>query len=331
MRCPRCHNENPDDGRFCTTCGLPLSQEAANDPTWRNPRKPSKVGGFVLGVLKAACYVILFLMVQSGVIGAYSGYYSMGLGTNVSPYDLYDMVIEAVYSHLSVLMLISGVLTILILAIFFALRRKSLITESRLTPVSPKSLLLCALIGTALNVVVSVTISLLPLPAAWFEGLEDQYAYLGESNIWLELLSTAVVTGLLEEIIFRGLAETRLRRGMPRGVAMVGSALIFGMCHGTPIAIGYATLLGLLFSLLDNGVGKWLDRRCDSILPSVVTHMFFNACGLWFVTEDTLLILAMYLICGGVLLGSLYLYFRRKPEETLAEEQEQAPKQVEKE
>lgn len=312
MRCPRCHNENPDDGRFCTTCGLPLSQEAADDPTWRKSRKPSKVGGFVLSVLKAACYVILFLMVQSGVIGAYSGYYSMGLGTNVSPYDLYDMVIEAVYSHLSVLTLISGVLTILILAIFFALRQKSLITESRLTPVSPKSLLLCALIGTALNVVVSVTISLLPLPEAWFEGLEDQYAYLGESNIWLELLSTAVVTGLLEEMIFRGLAETRLRRGMPRGVAMVGSALIFGLCHGTPIAIGYATLLGLLFSIL--------DRRYDSILPSVVTHMFFNACGLWFVTEDTLLILAMYLICGGVLLGSLYLYFRRKPEDDAVEE-----------
>lgn len=271
-------------------------------------------------MLKAACYVILFLMVQSGVIGAYSGYYSMGLGTSVSPYDLYDMVIEAVYSHLSVLTLISGALTILILAIFFALRQKSLITESRLTPVSPKSLLLCALIGTALNVVVSVTISLLPLPAAWFEGLEDQYAYLGESNIWLELLSTAVITGLLEEIIFRGLAETRLRRGMPRGVAMVGSALIFGLCHGTPIAIGYATLLGLLFSIL--------DRRYDSILPSVVTHMFFNACGLWFVTDDTLLILAMYLICGGVLLGSLYLYFRRKPEET--EEETEVSEQVKK-
>lgn len=318
MRCPRCHNENPDDGRFCTTCGLPLTPEAASDSTWQNtaPRKPSKVGGFVLGVLKAACYVILFLMVQSGVIGAYSGYYSLGLGTNVSPYDLYDMVMEAVYTNLSVLTLISGVLTILILAVFFALRRKNLLTESRLNPVAPGKLVLCAFIGTALNVVVSVTISLLPLPEAWFEGLENQYAYLGESNLLLEILSTAVVTGLVEELIFRGLAESRLGRGMPKGLAIFCSALIFGLCHGTPIAIGYATLLGLLFSII--------DKKHDSILPSVIAHMFFNACGLWFVTEDTLLILAMYLICAGVLVGGLYLYFRQEKEENVPEETKDA-------
>lgn len=291
----------------------PWQANAEQPDTWSpvQQRKPSKVGGFVLSLLKAACYVILFLVVQSGVIGAYSGYYSLGLGTGISPHEAYDRVMEAVYANLTVLTLISGILTILILAIFFALRRKNLMTESRLTAVSPKALFFCALIGTALNVVVSVTISMLPLPEAWFEGLDAQYAYLGESNLLLEILSTAVVTGLVEELIFRGLAESRMRRGMPTVLSMIGSALIFGLCHGTPIAIGYATVLGLVFSLL--------NRRYDSILPSVVTHMFFNACSLWFVTEDTLLILAAYLICGGVLIGGFYLYFRREAEPEMAE------------
>lgn len=308
MRCPRCNQENPENGQFCTGCGLPLTPEAYDHV--QRDRKPSRAGAFVKGVLKAVCYVALFLGVQSAVIGLYSGYlaasYSTGLGYGQELYDIYDKVMTEVYSNISLLTLISGVLTILVLALFFALRQKSLLTECRLCAVTPKALLLCALMGTALNIVVSVTISMLPLPEAWFEGLDSQYAYLGEGNIFLELLSTAVVTGLLEEMIFRGLAETRLRRGMPKGLAVVVSALLFGLCHGTPIAIGYAFFLGGLFSLL--------DRRYDSILPSAVAHMFFNACALWFVTEDTLLILAAYLICLGVLIGGLFLYFRQEPE-----------------
>ena len=312
MRCPRCNQENPENGQFCTGCGLPLTPETYDQAQLQQEIKSSRVLKFVVSVIRAVFHVALFLGVQSAVIGLYGGYlaasYSIGLGYGQDSYDIYDKVMTEVYSNISLLMLISGVLTILVLALFFAMWHKNLLTECRLCAVTPKALLLCALMGTALNIVVSVTISMLPLPEAWFEGLDSQYAYLGEGNIFLELLSTAVVTGLLEEMIFRGLAETRLRRGMPMGLAMVGSALLFGLCHGTPIAIGYAFFLGILFSLL--------DRRYDSILPSVVAHMFFNACALWFVTEDTLLILAAYLICLGVFIGSLYLYFRRGPETT---------------
>lgn len=286
-------------------------------------KSPTRAGRFLSGIAKAVCYVLLFVLIQSSVIGLYSMYYALGemggalTGAYTDPYampdtflqDMSEELMQAVYENISVLTLISGILTILFLAIFFALRRKNLFAECGLRPVKPSALLWCALAGTAFNVVLSVTISLLPLPEAWFAGLDEQYQYLGEANILLEILSTAVITGLVEEVIFRGLSESRMRRGMPVWLAVILSALLFGVCHGTPIAIGYATLLGAVFSVM--------NRRYDSILPSVVMHMFFNAAALWFVTDDTLLVLAMYLICGGVLLGSLYLYFRRPAEENV--------------
>ncbi len=332
MRCPRCQQENPEGGQFCIRCGLPLTPEAQAAYAMDAPRRnsPSRAGRFLSGIAKAVCYVLLFILIQSSVIGLYSMYYAVGEMGGIFAdaysdpsalpetfvYDMSEELMQAVYENISVLTLISGILTILFLAIFFALRRKNLFAECGLRPVKPSALLWCALAGTAFNVVLSVTISLLPLPEAWFAGLDEQYQYLGESNILLEILSTAVITGLVEEVIFRGLSESRMRRGMPGWLAVILSALLFGVCHGTPIAIGYATLLGAVFSLM--------NRRYDSILPSVVMHMFFNAAALWFVTNDTLLVLAMYLICLGVLLGSLYLYFRHPAEENEPDEMPEA-------
>lgn len=126
MRCPRCNQENPENGQFCTGCGLPLTPEAYDHV--QRDRKPSRDGAFVKGVLKAVCYVALFLGVQSAVIGLYSGYlaasYSIGLGYGQDSYDIYDKVMTELCNNLTLLMLISGVLTILVLALFFAMWHK---------------------------------------------------------------------------------------------------------------------------------------------------------------------------------------------------------------
>lgn len=329
MRCPRCQQENPEGGQFCIRCGLPLTPEAqsASDLYAKKQKRTSAAGRCVAGILKAVCYVLLFLLVQSAVIGIYGAYYTVGKmpGMLNGSYNMQDDLLaglseeltQAVYENISLLTLISGVLTILFLAIFFALRHKYFFAECGLCPVPLKTLVYCALAGAALNVVLSVSISLLPLPESWFTGLDEQYQYLGQGNLLLEILSTAVLTGLVEEVIFRGLSESRMRRGMPGWLSVILSALLFGVCHGTPIAIGYAAFLGAVFSLL--------NRRTGSILPSVVMHMFFNGTALFFVTDDPLLALSLYLICGGVLLGSLYLFVRQTAPAPVPAENEQNP------
>jgi len=298
----------------------------------RRHRRNSRAGQCIAGIAKALCYVLLFFTIQTAVMSIYGMAYMAGemagdMASLYGSYDpsspfmmdedyMYDMsekLMEAMMDNLSLITLISGVVNILFLTVFFKLRRKNLFEECGIRAVPIPRLLWCALIGSSLNVVLSVTISFLPLPTAWVEGLAEQYASIGEEkNLFLGLLATAVMTGLIEEITFRGLAESRLRRGMPGWAAIVLSALIFGICHGTPIAVGYSALMGVLLSLI--------SRRGKSILPAVTTHIFFNAAAYWFVTEDSLLVIALYFICIGVLLGSLFMYFRReKPEDEDAE------------
>ena len=109
--------------------------------------------------------------------------------------------------------------------------------------------------------------------------------------------------GFLEEIIFRGLVLSRLKRGLGRVAAIIVSALIFGWLHGVPLAVAYATVLGLVFGLL--------TERHKSILPTVVCHIFFNATSFFLVTEDAFLLLSLYFLSIVVLFVGSYILFKK--------------------
>ena len=297
MKCPRCQSELWDGDRFCPNCGCPRPR----------PASPFKKG--ITALAKAVGYVLLFLAVQSATSGVYSGILTvqslLASGGNLTDTELYDRILTALYQNMSVISLISGVLTILILALFFTIRHKNMFAEIHLTKVKPSIVLWAAAAGVAFNIFVSVTISLLPLPDAWFEGLEEQYAYLGEgSSLLLEILSTSLLTGFLEETIFRGLVDSRLRTGLPTWLSVILSALIFGLCHGTPIAIGYAFVVGVVFSLL--------FLRHGSILPSMACHMCFNLTSFFLVSDNPVLLLGLYLVSIGAMLFAFYSLFKRE-------------------
>ncbi|MBQ7923144.1 MAG: CPBP family intramembrane metalloprotease [Clostridia bacterium] len=293
MLCPNCHNEIAPHERFCTRCGMPIRRESGAAKKFK-----------ALG--KAILYVFVFLIVQGIVSGTYSAAFTvqtmMSNGGVLTDRDM-ETILENVMSNISLITLISSVLTILVLALVFGLRRKNLFTEACIRPVPFSTLLLCAVMGTAFNVVISITLGFIPLPESWLLGLEEQYSYVGEgASLLLDILSTAVLTGFVEELVFRGLVDSRLRRAFPKGVTILLSCLIFGLCHGTPIAVIYAAVVGILFSLL-----TW---RYDSILPSAVAHMFFNLTSFWLVFENPILLLGIYFISIAVMIISLYVLLR---------------------
>ena len=70
-------------------------------------------------------------------------------------------------------------------------------------------------------------------------------------------------------MLFRGAIEGFfLRKGIKPAVAIVVSAIIFGVIHANPAQIFFAFILGLIFG--------WMYYRTGSILPSVVGHVLNN-------------------------------------------------------
>lgn len=87
----------------------------------------------------------------------------------------------------------------------------------------------------------------------------------------LQFALTLLVAGLVvpfgEELLFRGVLYTWLRRwGVV--VAMVVSALIFGLNHGINVVFPATAILGLLLALA--------YERSGSIWPGVVGHILYN-------------------------------------------------------
>lgn len=88
---------------------------------------------------------------------------------------------------------------------------------------------------------------------------------------WFDLYFGLFLTGVVEELIFRGLAFTALTRaGLPTWAVFGLSSLVFGAIHWSLglAAVASTALIGALFM-----VCMWRTR---SVLPLIVAHFVIN-------------------------------------------------------
>jgi len=88
-------------------------------------------------------------------------------------------------------------------------------------------------------------------------------------DLFLAVLVVGVLAGSAEEIFFRGYMQSRLVQRLPRGVAVLVTAVCFGVFH-------LDWLHGLLALILGVYLG-WLTELTGSALPAVVCHVINNA------------------------------------------------------
>lgn len=216
---------------------------------------------------KAAAYLLLFLLSQllvSLVITVAVCLFCMLETGSIDPL----LLTEQIYAYSAQISLISNLIVLAVLAIFFLIRHKSPLTETGLVKTPPR--LTAAGGALALLLYVLVILILSALPESWMESYAEASSYLSDTGA-LAFLSTALIAPLTEEVIFRGLIQSRLSRVMPGWLAVLLSALLFGLCHGQPVWMGYAFLLGLVFG--------FIALRARSVLPTVAAHVVFNTIG----------------------------------------------------
>ena len=163
----------------------------------------------------------------------------------------------------------SGVLALVIYWIRFAVRKKSFLKEVELKKVPVKNLLPVIILAPCANVVLSMAMSYFPWPQGWMEAyMENSSIIDGSLMSWL---TAVVMAPLLEEIVFRGLVYTRLKKGMPAIAAAIVASLAFGLCHSGIIWVIYATALGLVMT--------WIFEKYQSLVANILFHLFFNLMG----------------------------------------------------
>lgn len=211
---------------------------------------------------KSVCYLLLFVGMQTLVVLPASVYLGVAAALGGDVDALYAQFMDDTMAYT----LISGLLTTAVVIGFYRFRRRPMAEALWLRGVDGSTLLTGAALAPALYLIVGGALSL--LPEAWLESYNEASAGI-DSGTLTGVLAVAVVAPVVEELIFRGLMLNRLSRVMPGWLAAVLSSAAFGVCHGHPVWFAYAFVLGAFFA--------FLDLRAQSILPSILGHVAFNA------------------------------------------------------
>ena len=100
------------------------------------------------------------------------------------------------------------------------------------------------------------------------ERLGELLGKQGRLDLGTALVLVALLPAVAEEVTFRGVVLAGLRQSGSRWIAVVGSALVFGLFHVNPYHVVAAFAVGLLLG--------WVALESGSLLPGVLIHLVNN-------------------------------------------------------
>lgn len=226
----------------------------------------------VKGILAALGKSVLYLLFFAAVQVLLPFVYGIGIAADAAINRGADLaqgaqaVAERLLDGLSALTLLACLIIAAALLLWFQLRKRPLGEAAGLRPCSGWTVGFCAFGAMGLFVLINLVLAL--LPENWMAEYGKAMRLSTETGL-VPALAVAVSAPLAEELVFRGIIQSRLERAMPVWIAIVLQAALFGFIHGTPVQIGYAFVIGVIFGIL-----RW---RTGSILPTIAAHAVFNA------------------------------------------------------
>lgn len=218
--------------------------------------------GVLIALAKCILFFALYLLMQIVSVALIT--LALGLSSPEKLDYLTQMSVE--------LDIIAGCITILIFALLAKLFKTSLSEMAHFNKMPPRFILSMIVMGVATSYIVAMVLTGLELldliPDSWVQVQNDTYEDVISASPLLQGLFVGIIAPLLEEILFRGCMLGTLKKEMHPWIAICISALFFGLAHGTPLGIIYATVLGLIMG--------WLMVRFNSILPSILFHVAYN-------------------------------------------------------
>ena len=118
-------------------------------------------------------------------------------------------------------------------------------------------------------------IFVLDIMAEWFQlPNEMEGVFNNLSNSLVGALSIAILGPIAEEFIFReGILGYMLRSGMNKWVAIMASALVFGIIHLNPAQVPFAAGIGFIFGII--------YYRTGNIVITSILHILNNSVAVW--------------------------------------------------
>ena len=224
---------------------------------------------------KAALYFILFIAMNflAGMVfgTVITTQLIMESGGRIDQDAMTWQIADAIQQNLILITMISGLLTLLTLFIFFKVRKKKVLHEVGISRVKTKALVWPVLLGVSFYLFISLIMGILPIPKSVMDQYSSASGLLFDGNIVISCFAALIVAPVAEEVIFRGVILSRLSRSMPAAVAAGVSSVLFAVVHGNIVWMSYTFVLGLVLC--------YVCIKYRSVIASIVVHFIFNLVG----------------------------------------------------
>ena len=249
---------------------------------------------------KAVVYFGVYLLTQVLVSVVYSTVLStqmtmemMATGEELDVMAMTEALTAELMGRLMEMTFVAGLVTLLIFWLVFLIRKKKLTNEVSIRKIPVKGILPIAIMAVCFNVITSVVVSNLPWPQSWMDSyMANSSSIDGSIMSWIVAVLMAPV---LEEIVFRGLMYSRLKKGLPVIAAAILTSMAFGIAHGTIIWFIYTFIFSLVLI--------WVFERFQSLTACIVLHMAYNLSGmaLSLIPEDAAVVIWILFVVSIVL------------------------------
>ena len=248
---------------------------------------------------KAVVYFAVYLLMQVIVSVVYSSIITtqmtmemMAAGEELDIAAMTTEVTELLMGRLMEMTFVAGVITLLLFWVVFLIRRKKFTKEVCIRKFPVNGILPIAVLAACFNVVTSVIVTYFPWPQSW----ADSYAASASSidGSLMSWITAVLMAPVLEEIVFRGLMYTRLKKGLPVIAAAVVTSLAFGIAHGT--------IIWAIYTFIFSMVLIWVFEKFQSLAACIVLHMAYNLSGmaLALIPEDAAVVVWVLFALGVV-------------------------------
>lgn len=219
-------------------------------------------------VAKSAGYLVFYFLFQVLVMFLCSAFFAMSGAMQTE-----TEVMNAILDNMLLITIVSNGLSVLVLALFFGVRKKNFAREINLKKVRVRRCALPCFMAFAYSMVFAlvtyntafVNAEQIARGVAYYSG---QIPGLGGV---MHMLALLVFAPLAEEVIFRGLILTRLQRSFSDTAAVIVSGILFGLIHamaGGGTLVAGAVIMGIIFGIV--------CVKTDSLLPAIAAHMAAN-------------------------------------------------------
>ncbi|MDR1563343.1 MAG: CPBP family intramembrane metalloprotease [Oscillospiraceae bacterium] len=166
------------------------------------------------------------------------------------------------------MLLIYSVLTTAAVLIFLLITKRNPLKMLEINKLHPVSYVVAIVMGVAMLLFVGCVIDLIPFPQSWIDQLNNTFDPMMSASSVLAILAIGIFGPINEELIFRGGIMNSMRRDSTSVVGIIISSLAFGLMHGIPLQICYATFVGVLIALV--------FHFTKSIVPCIIIHIVNN-------------------------------------------------------